>query len=102
MFLKNRQCAACGSSLVVQSEQFRHPHCFVCGENHPAIPYPMRGPVSQLIERIEFDGKKFARKETVLPPLITMIDGYAYYTVSLRTGKWRESASDTRRIRGGS
>lgn len=102
MFLKGRVCSECGSSLVCRAENHKEPHCFVCGYNHPAIQFHMRGPVSQLIHRIELDGKKVGMKIQMLSPSILFIDGYAYVAKSLigLPETWQEDSWETRKIRG--
>jgi hypothetical protein len=102
MFLKGRCCSECGSTLVCQAEGHKQPHCFVCGFNHPAIEFHMRGPVWQLIHRIELDGKKFGMKVQLMCPGVVFIDGYAYQARTLigPPETWKEVSEETRKVRG--
>lgn len=102
MFLKGRLCSECGSTLVCKSEEFREPHCFVCGFNHPSVEFNMKGPAHQLISRIELDGKKFGMKIQIMTPSVVFIEGYAYAAKSLCGPQetWKEEVWETRKIRG--
>lgn len=102
MFLRGRRCSECGSTLVCKSPEHRQPHCFICGFNHPAIEFHMRGPVWQLIHRIELEGKKFGMKVTIPSPGVVFIEGYAYQAKSLAgpPETWKEECEETRKVRG--
>lgn len=101
MFLKDRSCSQCGSTLVCWSKGFEEPHCFVCGYNHPKIEFPMRGAAHQLISRIELDGHKCGMKIFIITPSVVFIDGYAYSAKSLLgpPETWQENTEETRKIR---
>ena len=100
MFLKGRWCTECGSTLICKSPEFREPHCFVCGYNHPAVRYPLRGLVKDLLPRIELDERKAGMKITILPPLVTFIEGYGYLTESLQNSLTpTEHTGETQKVR---
>jgi hypothetical protein len=74
---------------------FREPHCFVCRTGHPKF-FPMKGPVSQLLPRINFK-----RPQVELPtPEVLFIDGYAFDAGMLRQNVFLEDTVETRHIRG--